>query len=278
MKRYKVVTFDFDSRPSLLRLEIQGFWDEKVKDLHKKNKEISLDSLVYQYGETDKKKKIDNFKELGDKPASIIAYHNQFLHQIRDAFVIGAYYPALVGACTLGERILNHLISALKDDYKGNAFYKKIYSKASIDDWLLAIKILESWDVLLPSTAKVFSELMDIRHKAVHFDPIVDLNDRVLALDAIEKIQDIIGQQFSAFGRQPWFITDVPGEIYIKKEYESNPFIKKIYIPNCLLVGPNHTTTADEQGRFIIVDNSSYPDKAISDEEFVEYRKNQKFT
>jgi hypothetical protein len=50
----------------------------------------------------------------------------------------------------------------------------------------------------------------------------------------------IISKQFGAFGPQPWFISDIPGASYIKKEAERNPFVHKILIPNCYFVGPYH--------------------------------------
>jgi len=276
MKRYKVVTFDFDSRPSLFRMETKDSWEEKVKELHKKNKEKLFQDLINQFGSYGKEKKSENFVDLGDKPVSILAYHNRFLDQIRQAFVIGAYYPALVASCTLGERILNHLIIALKEDYRTSPAYKKVYAKNSIDDWLKAISALESWKVLLPNVAKSFVALKKIRDKVVHFDTNVDTNDRLLALEAIIKLQSIIGEQFSAFGPQPWFITGVPGEIYIKKDYESNPFIKRVYLPNCYLVGPYHATRTDVQGHFIIKDDYHYEEKEIPDDEFVALRKKGK--
>jgi hypothetical protein len=82
------------------------------------------------------------------------------------------------------------------------------------------------------------------RHESIHFRPEVDHNVRSLALEAVICLQKIIGEQFSAFGPQPWFLTDIPGEIYIKEEWELKPFVQKVYLPNGLLVGPRHTIEA----------------------------------
>jgi len=48
----------------------------------------------------------------------VIAYHNSFLRRVRDAFASGNYYPALTAGCALGERILNHLILDLREEFR----------------------------------------------------------------------------------------------------------------------------------------------------------------
>jgi hypothetical protein len=126
-----------------------------------------------------------NFIALGPKPMSILAFHNRFFEQVRVAFVMGAYYPALTSACALGERILNHLILTLRDEFKATPEYKTVYSKESFDDWSLPIKTLESWGVFLPDTAIGFRQLKDKRNRAIHFRPEVDRNDRELALEPV---------------------------------------------------------------------------------------------
>ena len=53
-------------------------------------------------------------------------------------------------------------------------------------------------------------------------------------------MNEIISNQFSSWGKQPWFITKVLGELYIKKEWETKSFIEKIYLPCCALIGNKH--------------------------------------
>ncbi|MCK4783392.1 MAG: hypothetical protein KAV87_06545, partial [Desulfobacteraceae bacterium] len=234
MKRYRVLSFDFDTRVHILTQEISDTWEDQVKKLHSQNKEAIEKDLAGSYGPEAQEAKRRNFIDLGDKPMSILAFHNQFFEQIRTAFVMGSYYPALTAACALGERILNHLVLILRDDYKYTPEYKKISRKDSFDNWDVPIDTLESWNILLPDVTKQFRRLKEMRHKVVHFRPEVDRNDRVLALEAVRCLCEIIRNQFSAFGSQPWFITNIPGESYIKKDWESRPFIQKIYLPNCL--------------------------------------------
>ncbi len=271
MKRYRILQWDFDTRVRTLADPIRDEWEEKVKQLHYENSKKTEQGLIAQYGIIDAEQKKKNFIDLEAKPFSILAFHNRFFEQVRTSFVMGAYYPALTAACALGERILNYLVLTLRDDYKSTPEYKNIYRKDSFDDWSLAINTLASWNVLLPDVKNRFSELMDMRHKAIHFRPETDLNDRELALKAIRCLQDIIGTQFSGFGTQPWFISNIPGEIYIKKEWDNQPFIKKIYLPNCVLVGYKHRIVSIVP-KLVINDQFHYEDDTLTDEEFAKLR------
>src|ERR1017187_3740378 len=209
MKRFRIFGFDFDTRVHMLTREIQDHWDEQVKEQHKQNREQIERGLVWQFGESAADQKRQNFTDLGPKPLSILAFHNKFFEQVRVSFVMGAYYPALTASCALGERILNHLVLILRDDFKSTPEYKRVYNKDSFDTWDTAIDILAAWDVLLPAVVLEFRKLRDRRNETIHFRPQVDENDRALALDAIRTLSSILGNQFCAFGPQPWFITDI---------------------------------------------------------------------
>lgn len=274
MKRYRVLSFDFDTRAAYLGMEIQDAWDEQIKSQHHENKERTAQEILEEYGSRFAELKLQNFIELGPMPISILAFHNEFLHQVRTAFVIGAYYPALTAACALGERILNRLILLLRDHFIGTPEYKRVYKKDSFDNWDLAIDTLNSWGVLRPEAVVSFKKLSSIRNRTIHFNPDIDKNARPLALDAIRLLNTIIEVQFSAFGPLPWFIVEVRGECYIKKEAERLPFVQKVYLPNCCLVGPRHSLEFDQaKFRFIVHDNFKYDEREISDAEFITLRK-----
>lgn len=272
MKRYRVLNIDFDSRADILNYKIEPDWPEDLKENWMKNKAQIEEEVFFQHGSLYGERKIEDLKALGSAPCSIIFYHNKFLRQIRDSFIQGAYYPALTGACALGERILNHLIINLKDEFKDSDLYKKVYNKPNFDDWNFAIKVLTEWKIFLPDTIENFNQLKDLRNRdALHFNSRIDSEDREFALKAINLISKIIQSQFPAFGDQPWFIESTVGEFYIKQNYENNPFIKKIYLPNCKLVGVRHRFVQRiEGGRLIndVVDNYNYKEKDISDLEF----------
>lgn len=258
---------DFDTRANVLSIEINDEWEEHIKELHRSNKGQIKDGILCQYGPLNSADKLKNFIDLGAKPISIVAFHNKFNQQLRDAFIIGAYFPSLAAACALGERILNHMILTLRDDYRNTPQYKTVYAKDSFDNWDVAIDTLEAWGILLPNVVGTFRDLSGDRNRALHFNPATDTNDRSLALDAIKRLSDIISNQFGGFGPQPWFIPNVPGISFIKKEAEDSPFIKHIYLPSCYKVGVRHTLDF-KNDQFIVYDNHEYEDKEITDEEY----------
>ena len=145
--------------PISINKEIDESWTEEIKQNWQENKAEIEAGLITQYGQDHAAKKRQNFTDLGMKPISILAFHNAFLDQVRVAFVVDSYYPALTGACALGERILNHLVLRLRDHFKATPEYKRVYRKESFDNWGLAIDTLESWDVLRSETAEAFREL-----------------------------------------------------------------------------------------------------------------------
>ena len=266
MKRYRVLQMDFNTSATLLALKVEDHWDEQVKQLHLANKARILQNLSEELGPKGIERKAQNLIDVGAKPFSIVAFHNRFLSQIRTAFIIGAYYPALVGACALGERILNHLILRLRKDFRTSPRYKKIYRKKSFDDWQLAIDTLEEWDVLTADTISNYRSLARLRNRTIHFEPATDTDDRALALKGIRLLSEIVGDQFSAFGPQPWFIPDMPGETYVRRDAEPLPFVRRVVIPNCAKVGPYHQlTTLVPRVEFV---DEEYPDRQITDDEF----------
>ena len=276
MKRYRVLGLHFDFRAQILDLKISDDWDESVQELQRDNIVKVIQGLVAEYGFKEAEQKIRNFKDMGPAPFSVVAYHNKFFSQVRDAFVMSAYYPALVGACALGERILNHLVIDLRDKYRHTPEYKRVYGKKSFDDWKFVVNVLQAWGVLLPEVAKKFEEFAALRNKAVHFDPAVDKDDRNLALKAINLLSFIIGQQFGVFGGQPWFIPNIKGAIFIRREAETLPFIEVYFLPHCVYVSPYHRleSVMSENGVvFRVVDecqeiDECREDEEISDEEF----------
>ncbi|NQU41650.1 hypothetical protein HQ520_00080 [bacterium] len=202
-------------------------------------------------------------------PFSVISYHNKFLRQARDAYITGAFYPALTATCALGERILNRLVIRLRKHFAGKIEYKRVCDKNSFDNWGKAIGVLDAWGVFLPGVAKSFSALGKTRHGAIHFRPEVDEQgkDEELAREAIGQLSEIISKQFS-FGDQPWFIPNTKGEFFIKNEYENSPFVLEFILPCCLRVGPFHWVDI-VNGIWHVHDDYPYEDREISDGEFV---------
>ncbi len=264
-RRHLSYTRDFDSRAYVFD-EPGEEWVEEARQLHLKNRERVIAGLARQFGEDRLDRKVEDFVAIGSKPFSILSYHNQFFEQARQSFVIGAYYPALVGACALGERILNHLILDLRDFYRSTPEYKDVYRKKSFDNWQVPINTLEAWQVLLPKAAAAFRALEALRHRSIHFNVSTYATLREDALAAILHMREIIEQQFPAFADRPWFIPGTSGHVFIKRDWETNPFIKTFYLPTCHLVGPYFAISFDNG--LTVHDHPDYGDGSWTDEEF----------
>lgn len=297
MKRYLVYSVSFDTRPQILGTEIRQDWEERFRRLWIENRQQIIDGLAREYGVLGIDQKVKDFLELGREPFSVVAFHNKFLRQCRNAFIAGNYYPALTGTCALGERILNHLTLRLRNYYKGTASYKQVYAKESFDNWNLPIDVLEEWQVFIgedvfrawqafiinrvrqseeetdlhvsSGIADLFRRLYELRNDSLHFRIDLDVETRGPALRAIRLLQDIVAAQFGIEGPLPWFIPGARGQHFIKKEFEDKPLIREFYLPACVLVGPNYQT--ERVGDTLQIDDPGpYEDREISDEQFVQ--------
>ena len=272
MRRFRVFGFQFDTTASHLGLEIKEEWDEAVKEQHRAVQAQNEAMLAQRYGQDRWAAKRKNLIDIGGVlPMSIIAFHNRFMAQVRTAFVMEAYYPALTGACALGERILNHLVLALREDFRATPDYKRVYRKDSFDRWHVPIGVLENWGVLLPTVAAAFKTLEELRNRSIHFDPATDTNDRELALEAVKLLDTIVVQQFGVLGKQPWFMGGVPGEVYISREAQDEPFVRRAYLPNCFEAGPRHWMEFKD-GKWLAQDPEEYPAREVTDDEWREMR------
>lgn len=259
---------DFDSRAMTLGTKIEEHWEPQVKEMWAVNQKNIRQSLIAHFGEQAIDQKVDNFLCIGAKPMSVMAYHNRFFEQVRRSFVMLDYYPALVGACALGERILNHLILDMRDFFKSTPEYKQVYRKDSFDKWEVPIDTLEAWGILLPEAAVEFRALKALRHRSIHFNVGTYSTLREDALAAVVHMRTIIEQQFGSFAVRPWFISGTKGHVFIKKEWETHPFILTYFVPSCPFVGPLFGMAPDQNGAWNIFDKADYGDGDWSDEEF----------
>lgn len=266
-RRYHPFSFDFDSTPLSLA-EPQEGWDEQVKKLHNENREREVKRLEAEYGTRQIGAIIKNAVDLGPKSMSMLTYHNQLHEQARRAFVAGNYYPALVAACALGERILNHLILDLRDSFKASQHYKRVYRKDSFDDWPFAITVLTDWDILAEGVGKDFLALGELRNRSIHFNPDTYQSLREDALAALRRLNGVLAAQFGFFGKQPWFIEHTPGAQFVKRDYETHAFVRTYLIPRAGFVGPLHGMELSPEGHWLHLDYQDYGDAKLSDEGF----------
>ncbi|MER8713135.1 hypothetical protein, partial [Mesorhizobium sp. M1295] len=270
---YHPFSFDFDSTPGDLD-DPMDTWDEAVKQQHVANRARVIERLQLEYGDRHIDQVVENVRDLGAKGMSLISYHNQMHEQSRCAFITGAYYPALVGACALGERILNHLILDLREFYRSSPHFKRVYGKESFDNWAFAVQVLEDWTVLADGVGAQFLVLAGLRNRSVHFDPDTYTTVRVDALEALRTLGRIVAKQFGYFGRQPWFIDHTPGTQFIRRDWEERPFVRTYIIPRSGLVGPLYGMELLPNGFWRHLDYDDYGDANLDDEQFATaYRK-----
>lgn len=267
MKRHLAWSMDFDTRANVLGVEINDDWEESAKELHRQNKANIISRLSAEFGSYDIDRKVNDFIALGAKPFSIIAHHNILFEQVRAAFVLGAYYPALTGACALGERILNHLVIDLRHEFKKTPEYKRVHRKESFDNWQAAIAVLEAWGILETSVAELFRSLEKQRQRAIHFNPAITTNLRDEALVAAHLTRDIVENLFGTFAKHPWRIEGTKGHSFIKESYESDPFLRHYYLSQYPLVGYRFAIRFGPTGP-LFFDFNDYGDGALTDEEF----------
>ncbi len=269
VRRYHPFSFDFDSTPLSLT-EPKEHWDEQIKQTHRQGRAQQIERLAQEYGSLRIEDVVENVTDLGAKSMSLVVYHNQFHEQARRAFVASAYYPALVAACALGERILNHLVLDLRDSFKSSMYYAKVYRKASFDNWPFAVSVLTDWKVLVDGVDTEFLALGQLRNRSLHFNPATYQSLREDALGALRQLNAIIATQFGYFGNQPWFIENTPGAQFVKKTYETDPFVRTYVIPRSGFVGPLYGMELTQEGKWLHLDYSDYGDDAVTDEEFAQ--------
>lgn len=266
-RRHLSWSFDFDSRASMMGEIPQDDWSPERVEMHRVNQAGYRQGMIQEFGEHAIDAKIENFVAIDTKPISVLSYHNAFNHQVRRAFVMGDYYPALVGACALGERILNHLILDMRDHFKATPQYRHVYRKDSFDNWDVPIDALEAWDILLPEAVTEFRALKLLRHRSIHFNVSTYATLRDDALAAILHLRTIIEQQFGSFAARPWFISGTLGHCFIRKGFEDHPFIATYFIPHCPFVGPLFGMGLGDRG-WEFYDRPDYGDGDWTDEEF----------
>jgi hypothetical protein len=271
-RRYRPVVFSFDSRSITLNQVIEPTWEPAIQEQWRTNQAAIRMELLAEHGTVRGEAKIDNFMTMGPAPWSIVHEHNHLLIQIRSAFTHGDFYPALVGSCSLGERILNELIRALTPDYINHrATTKRARTGKPLTDWDAAIAVLHGWGVLSDSLAQTFRQLKERRHQSVHFEPSLLVAEREPALEALAMLQELIGAIFSPIGGPPRFVADAPGAAFLALAAEQEPLIKRIFLPRSVLVSPAHRLYPKETSEgieFLVVDDADYDPTPLTDADY----------
>lgn len=272
-RRYRPVRVDFDTRNVVLDIEIQADWDAEIKAMWQESKARVRADLLAELGPFDGDAKMDNYRAMGPAPWSVVFEHSALLRQVRSSFAQGNFYPALVGACALGERLLHQLVLALRMDFANHpATTKRVRAGNLSTQWGTLIGVLQGWGILDEQVAGIYRELERRRHVAVHFNPEVSAAGRDSALAALLALQEIVENVFEPHGGPPRYIADIDGASYLTLQAEREPLVQRIFIPNCALVSPAHRLEVDESapGGWRVYDNPNYPGDLLTDEQFAE--------
>lgn len=265
MRRYRILKFYIDATRNPFK-DLSGDVFEKFKEDHR-------NYLGQKYGSLNFEEKFRRWLSIPKPVLSVVDEHTHLLEDIEDAYVLGSLYSALTGACCLGERIINQIIIRIRESYRASEQYKKICNKDSINDWSLGIETLKEWKIIDTDTEAKYRRLGKLRTDAVHFQNKVQNLER-MAQEAIELINQIVSDLFGLDEKKKdmliWF--EVPGEIFLRKEIEQDPFIKAFYIPAARSAGYKHTIGTTANGEWFIEDNNAYPETDIPDDEFVRLR------
>lgn len=261
MKRYRILKFGIDATRNILNLS------DNSETRTQQKKEMRC-HLSFRYGENDFDNKFIRYMNTPKPVLGVVEEYWYLLNQIVDTYTAGYFYPALTGACCLGERIFNVLLLRLRDYYTSKPEYKTVYNKDSFDDWKKIPSILYNWKVIDEDTRKLFERLGEIRHDSIHYQR-KEQDLCKITSNAIFYVNNIANKIFGILNRKDILLLfNVPGEIYIKKESEQIPLVREFYIPSALFVGYKHTVP--ELGK--IFDNELYENREISDDEFIKLR------
>jgi hypothetical protein len=133
--------------------------------------------------------------------------------------------------------------------------------------------------VISDEVSENFAALLRLRHRGVHYNRNLDCTDaRDVALEAVRLIQGIIEVLFTSHGGPPRFIEGTSGHSFLSLESETQPFIRRFFLPACALVSPRFemkpVNLADGSRGFEIYDDDSYQEKfpTLTDSEFAEHR------
>jgi hypothetical protein len=276
-RRYLVHAISFDTRARMLTDEINPAWDPEIIAQHEENRRHIRVLLIHELGNEEHERKIDDYAALGSAPWSVIDRHNLFMRQIRDSFAFGAYYPALVGACALGERLLNELVIRLRGAYSSHPATVNVATQRTFTNWTSCIEALFEWGVLDDPLAAKFNDLRKFRNRSVHYGTHLTGSDsRDEALHAVLLIQEIIEALFRPHGGPPRFIGGTTGHTFLSTTAENEPFMQEFLLPASILVSPNFEMQYNEgRGWFDVFDDDTYQNEfpTLTDEEFADHRR-----
>jgi hypothetical protein len=113
---------------------------------------------------------------------------------------------------------------------------------------------------------------MAMRHAAVHYRSDLDNGDaREAALEAVKQLCLLVERIFLPIGNSPRYFSGPIGRSYVRRDAESEPFVRRFILPACVLVSPVFRFVANGVGLDVYDDPEygvGHPE--LSDDEFAE--------
>lgn len=267
IRRYRLMPAFFDTGHHFL-VPSDESWEPEIRAQHEENRTAMIERLKYVHGEARLEQVVRNSIDLGSDAFSVLGWHNRLWLDIKHACVTCCYYSAATAAGALGERIANHLLRDLADDY-ATSDDRAIIAASRAPTFGRALGILTRWGLLEPNARQHFARLNQLRNALVHFDPNLYGELRERSLEIVRALRDAIDAQFGVLVTRR-LIAGTPGLLFLKKEVEQEPFIQQYVLPLALHVSPNHTIEPHEPSGAWTIDSDHPTETALdTDEEFV---------
>ena len=126
---------------------------------------------------------------------------------------------------------------------------------------------MTEWGILNDGLAKQFKELLNLRNPAVHFGSLEDRQNK--SGQAVNGVYSVTSKMF---GMESGHFFICEGELYIPQDKIEEPLVREFIVPHCYLLEYKHRVE-NRDDKLKIVDDESYNDIQVSDEEFSEFRK-----
>lgn len=258
-RRYRLMSFYIDSRRGLLRSTSEHVRSHG-EDLKK--------ALYAELGPQNFEEKLNRWLQIDYPPIGLIDEYPERIAEIINAYSMGYWYPAVTSSCCLAERILNRLVLRCRDHFKAHDKYKQVYRKSSFDDWARMLDVIGSWHLIPDKAQSLFRELMPVRHQTIHYAEVYDFE--AVAPAVVNKLVAAVTETFGVMNRPDiYLVFNVPGEVWVRSEAESLPFVKEFVLPHCYRAHAVHEID-NEAGCIVERLGRVGP---LSDQEFVDLRK-----
>jgi len=135
---------------------------------------------------------------------------------------------------------MNRLVFRLKNHFKSSNHYKLVHDREEkLQNWNLLIEILRDWQALNEDQIDLVKKIHKYRTDSVHYVPNYDFKEK--SLESIKLVSELIDSLFSVYQRKDIFrVFEIAGEIWVRADAQSKPFVREFILPSCSLMGAIH--------------------------------------